>query len=183
MASKSRLFSIVTNTTIQQKCKEFIIKVREVRFTDVRDRQVSKFNRLLHKNNLNGNLEGRQQIPQLAINNKSSNSQTQSHTCIHKNHAQGSSNSNVNQGNKWVVNLCKVPLTPAQEFLLSKGSNFALVPTNPPNVEFISAIELACQRFLDQDGQELMAETNYLLRMAKPLGPISPRKKRRHSRN
>ena len=63
VASKSRLFSIVTNTTIQQKCREFIDKVREVRFIKVRDRQVSKFSILLHKNNLNGNLEGRQQSP------------------------------------------------------------------------------------------------------------------------
>ena len=51
MASKSRLFSIVTNTTIQQKGREFIDKVREVRIINVRDRQVSKFNRLLNKNN------------------------------------------------------------------------------------------------------------------------------------
>ena len=33
----------------------------------IRDRQVSKFNRLLHKNNLNGNLEGRQKSPQIII--------------------------------------------------------------------------------------------------------------------
>ena len=60
VASKSRLFFIVTDTTITTKCSEFINKVREVRFIKVQDRQVSKFNRLLHKNNLNGNLEGRQ---------------------------------------------------------------------------------------------------------------------------
>ena len=84
---------------------------------------------------------------------------------------QGSSNSNVNQGNKWVVNLSKVPLTPAQESLLSKGHNFSLDPTNPPNVEFISAIELACQRLSNQDAQELRAETNYLLRRDKPPRP------------
>ena len=82
---------------------------------------------------------------------------------------QGSSNSNVNQGNKWVVNLSKVPLTPAQESLWLKGPNFALAPTNPPNVEFISAIESVCQRLSDQDAQEFRAETNYLLRRAEPL--------------
>ena len=92
----------------------------------------------------------------------------QGHTCIHNNWAQGSSNSNVNQGNKWVVNLSKVPPTPAQESLLSKGPNFALAPMNPPNVKFISAIEFACQRLSDQDAQELRAENNYLLRRAKP---------------
>ena len=45
---QSRLFSIVTDTKIQQ-CREFIDNVREVRFFKVRDMQVSKFNRLLHK--------------------------------------------------------------------------------------------------------------------------------------
>ena len=183
MASKSRLFSIVTNTTIQQKYTELIDKVREVRFIRVRDRQVSKFNRLLHTNTSNGNLEGRQQSPQLANNNQTTNSQMQSHTCVHNIQVQGSSSSNINQGTKWVVNLSKVSLTPAQESLLSMGPNFALASTNPPNVEFISAIELACQRLLDQDAQELRAETNYLLRRAKPQGQISPRKKRRHWRN
>ena len=168
-ASKSRSFSIVTYTTIQQKCREFIDKVREVRFIKVRERQVSKFNRILHKNNLNGNLEGREQSPQLANNNQTSNKQMQGHTCIHNNQSQGSSNSNVNQGNKWVVNLSKWSLTPAQESLLSKGPNFVPAPTNPPNVEFISAIELACQRLLEQDAQELRTETIYLLRRAKQL--------------
>ena len=80
---------------------------------------------------------------------------------------QGSSNNNVSQDNKWVVNLSNVPLIPAQDSLLSKGPNFALAPNNPPNVEFISAIGSACQRLSDQDAQELRAETSYLLRRAK----------------
>ena len=112
MSSKSRLFSKVTNTTIQQQCREFIDKVREVRFTKVRDRQESKFNRLLHKNNINGSLDGRQQSTQLVINNHTSksNNQMQGHICINNNQAQGSSSSNVSQlsqGNRWVVNLSK----------------------------------------------------------------------------
>ena len=57
--------------------------VREVRFTKVRDRQVSKVNRLLHKSNLNGNMDDRQ------VDNSNhtsvNNSQMQSHTCINSN--------------------------------------------------------------------------------------------------
>ena len=34
-------------------------------------------------------------------------------------------------------------------------------------MEFISAVELACQRLLEQDTQELRAEINYLLKRAK----------------
>ena len=75
--------------------------------------------------------------------------------------------SNNNQANKLVINLSSVPLTPAQESLLSKECNFALSPINPPNVEFISAIESVCHKFSDQNTQKLRVETNCLLRKAK----------------
>ena len=104
----------------------------------------------------------------------------QHHTCINNNQVQGSSSSTISQisqANKWVVNLSKLPLIPAQESLLSKGPNFALAPTNPPNVEFISAVESACQKLLVQDAQKLRAEVNYLLKRPNPLGPTLPRKR------
>ena len=91
----------------------------------------------------------------------------QGHTFINNNQAQGSSSSNVSQGNKWVVNLSKLPLTPAQESLLSKEANFSLATNNPPNLEFISAIASVHKRLLEQDAQELRAEINYLLKRAK----------------
>ena len=49
--SRSSLFSLVTTLTIQQKCSEFISDVRESTFILVRDRQISKFIRLINKNN------------------------------------------------------------------------------------------------------------------------------------
>ena len=141
---------MVTETTTQQQCREFIDMVREVRFTKVRDRQVRKFNRLLHKHTSNGNME--MDEGQAINNNHNSvnNSQTQSHTCIDNNQLHsgsiGSIVSIISQDNKWVVNVSKSPLAPAQESLLSRGPNFALAPTNPPNVESISAVDSACQR-------------------------------------
>ena len=45
---RSRLVSIVTTTT-NNRCTEFINKVRETRFIKVKNRQVSKFNRLIAK--------------------------------------------------------------------------------------------------------------------------------------
>ena len=67
-----------------------------------------------------------------------------------------------------MVTLSKSPLIPAQESFLSKGPNFALAPTNSPNVEVVSTVELACQGLSEQDTQELRAEINYLLKRAKP---------------
>ena len=130
VASKSRLFSIVTNTMTQHKYKEFIDKVRDFEFIKVRERQVNKFNRLMFKNKL----KVRQQSTQ-SIGN--SNSQVQ--VTISNSQVQDSINNN--QANKWVVNLSGVLLTPAQEFFLSKGPNVVLAPLNAPNVEFISAME------------------------------------------
>ena len=47
----------------------------------------------------------------------------------------------------------------------------SLLTLTPSNVEFISAIESVCHKLLEQDVQELRAETNCLLRRAKPPKP------------
>ena len=111
VASKSRLFSIVTNTTAQQKCKEFIDKVREFKFIKFRDRQVNKFNRLMHKNNLEVRQQSAQSIGNSQVQVLISNSQAQS-------------SGYSNQAKKWVVNLSSVPLNPTQESFLSKDQFF-----------------------------------------------------------
>ena len=53
--SRSRLVSIVTNTTDLDRCSKFIDKVREDRYSKVKDRQVRKFNILNSKSNNNNN--------------------------------------------------------------------------------------------------------------------------------
>ena len=116
-SSMSRLFSIVTDQAIQQQCTEFIDKVREVRFNKVRDRQVSKFTRLLNKNSFNGNSENNNSNNRVRANNNQvqsnsdSNIDNSSNSNNNNNLAQGSNSSNVRS--KWVVNLSSTPLTPA----------------------------------------------------------------------
>ena len=112
-------------------------------------------------NNNNGN------VTQGTNNGSSSSKATQDQN-------KGNSNSS-----KWVINLSSHPLTPAQVSLLSKGPNFALAPVNPPNVEFISVVESACQKLLDQDVQEPRAEVNILLRRAKPPKSSISRKEKK----
>ena len=53
--SRSRLASMVTNTTDLHRCSRFIDKVREDRYGKVKDRKVRKFNLLNSKNNNNYN--------------------------------------------------------------------------------------------------------------------------------
>ena len=184
--SKSGLFSLGTNPNIQQQCTEFIDKVREARFNMVKERQRGKFislhNKREHKSvYINNSARSRSYQAQVnnVENNSGNNSENGNNMCrSNSNQAQVNHNSNsINL--KWVINLSSHPLTPAQVSLLSKGSNFALAPNNPPNVEFISAIESAYQKLTEQDAQELRAEVNIILRKANHPKATSAEKKRR----
>ena len=82
---------------------------------------------------------------------------------------QGSSNEEPNP--KWVINLSNKPLTPAQRSVLAKGPNFAVTPRQPPNLEYITAIEAACTKLSQQDAEELRANINRVLRSSHPPKP------------
>ena len=79
---------------------------------------------------------------------------------------QGSSNEEPNL--KWVINLSSKPLTPAQRSVLAKGPNFAVSSRQPPNLEYITAIEAACTKLSQQDTEELRADINRVLRSSHP---------------
>ena len=57
---------------------------------------------------------------------------------------QGSSPEDPNP--KWVINVSSKPLTPAQRSVLAKGPNFVVAPKQPPNLQYITAIEAACTK-------------------------------------
>ena len=61
---------------------------------------------------------------------------------------QGSPRDNLleNPNPKWVMNLSSKPLTQAQRSVLAKGPNFAVTCRHPPNLEYITAIEVACTK-------------------------------------
>ena len=84
-------------------------------------------------------------------------------------HPQGSSKEEPNP--KWVTNLSNKPLTPAQRSVLAKGPNFAVTPRQPPNLEYITAIEAACTKLSQQDAEELRADINRVLRSSHPPKP------------
>ena len=82
---------------------------------------------------------------------------------------QGSSPEDPNP--KWVINLSSKPLTPAQRSVLAKGPNFVVAAKQPPNLEYIAAIEAAFTKLSQQDAEELRAEVNRVLRSSHPLNP------------
>ena len=62
-------------------------------------------------------------------------------------------------------------MTPAQRSVLVKGPNFAVTPRQPPNLEYITAIEAACTKLSQQDAEELRANINRVLRSSHPPKP------------
>ena len=73
---------------------------------------------------------------------------------------------------KWGINLSNKPLTPAQRSVLAKGPNFAVTPRQPPNLEYITAIEAACTKLSQQDAEELRADINIVLMSSHPQNLI-----------
>ena len=62
-------------------------------------------------------------------------------------------------------------MTPAQRSVLAKGPNFVVTPRQPPNLEYITAIEAACTKLSQQDAEELRADINRVLRSSQPPKP------------
>ena len=89
-----------------EKCTNFIKKVRESRFIKVRDRQVNKLNRLM----------GKDKERELTTQPLANTTQLQAQS----------------NPTKWEINFSSTVLSQAQQSLLSKGSNYAVVAKTPP---------------------------------------------------
>ena len=70
--------------------------------------------------------------------------------------------------NKWVVNMSKIPLTVAQEKLLTHGPNFAITPRCPPIGVYIAVVEQSCQNLAQEEAEELGAEVKAVLKKIQP---------------
>ena len=145
---RSRLASLVTNTTDIDNCSKFIVKVWEDRFFKVRDRRVSKFNRLDSKGNNNSS----------SHNNEVQTTGNSNSIGSYNNH------SKVEINNKLVINLSKTSLTKGSKSLLAKGSNFAIALNTIPNVDYITAVESMYHKLKEEDPGWHRADVNSLLR-------------------
>ena len=65
---------------------------------------------------------------------------------------------------KWVINLSNKPLTQAQRSVLVKDPIFAVSPRHPHDLEYITAIESVCTKLGQQDGEEIRADINRVLK-------------------
>ena len=69
-----------------------------------------------------------------------------------------------NKANIWVRNLSKTPLTNTQEKVLARGPSFTIVPKVPPVVEYVVAIEKACQQLKQGEAEELRGEIKSIIK-------------------
>ena len=120
-----------------EEYKLFINNKRESRHKSTLVRQLHKFERLCHKNKIQGG---------------------------HSNYWEkqdGHSNIREEGGEKhqkWVINIANTPLTEVQEKLLAHVPNYAVVPKHPPTIEVITSIEKTYQNMFKGEVEELRGE-------------------------
>ena len=109
-----------------EECKLFINNMKELRHNTL-VRQLHKFDRLCHKNKIQGGHSNYQQKQDGCSNIREEGEE---------------------KDQKWVINTSDTPLTEAQEKLLAHGPNYAVVPKHPPIIEVITSIEKTCQNMV-----------------------------------
>ena len=132
-----------------EECREFIKIKREARHLNTLDRQRNKLERLCQKNR-----SAESGCSNIQHGNHSNN--------VNSNIWQRIDTTSPSQGQrsdiKWVRNISSNPLTEAQMKLLSHRPNYAMVPKNPPIMEYIATIDKACTSLQPGKAEELRGE-------------------------
>ena len=158
--SRSSLQSLITSQADKDKCRGLIDKVKQDRYSKIKDRQVRKFQILSEKTRKANTRLNNQIIRKVQGRANTSNVDRD------REEAQTDNNQNRVQNNKWVINLSKTELTLVQRSMLAKGPNFSISPNNIPNMELITAIQTMCPKLKEDEATELRADINSLLRQA-----------------
>ena len=154
-----------------RECESFIKIKREARHQKNLKRQFSKFERLCHRNTGGCSNDQDGTLHVWANNTKGRNNMDQGPVTTS---IQGPSitmqglDTDENKENIWVRNLSKTPLTNAQEKVLVRGPNFDIVPKEPPVIEYVAAIEKACQQLKQGEAEELRGKSSQSLRKYTP---------------
>ena len=201
------MFETIINTCMNQlegildekameDCSNFIKYRLEGRHQKTLQRQVSKYNRLCHKNSggcsnsrhgdhdenchLNTNTCRYTAGANITVsadrgdNNNNTNSLSNTRN-LNTSNSNISNTSNINNNNKWVRNYSKTPLTEAQHRLLSHGPNFVITPRELPTLEYIVATEKVCNQPTQGKAEELRGEAKTLLRRDHKAKPNIPK--------
>ena len=164
--NKTRLASIVTQVDLD-RCINFIEKVRQDTFNKIKDIQVRKFEILSNKNRTKQD------------NNLNFNNNRPTQRCNETRLDNSNQSVRDRDIDKWVINLSKTELTTAQKEILAKGPNYAISPSNIPNLEYVIVIESIGQKLKEEDASELKADINTILRKGQPPKPNLNKEERR----
>ena len=128
-------------------CHDFIKIRRERRHYKTLERQLSKFHHLCQQNTTGHS------SPEHGEHGKHGHTRSKNFQYTRNNNSDinidvennretiEEEEDNERSDKNWVRNISKIPLTHAQEKLLSHGPNFVIVPKEPPTSEYIAAIE------------------------------------------
>ena len=158
------------------RCSDFIEKVRLERFKQVKNRQVRKLH-IHSKHNSDQANNNRASNNRITLGVNANRTDSIEQRVRHGNEQQIGEGNQDKTNSKWVINLSKVELTQAQRSLLEKGPNFAISPSNIPNLDYITAIETVCFKLKEDDVAELREEINGILKKGKIPKSISKKKK------
>ena len=142
-----------------EECREFIKIKREARHFKTLERQRNKLERLCQRNK--SAKSGHSNIQHSNHSNTVNSNTWQRFDTVSPSQGQGS---NI----KLVRNICSNLLTEAQIKLLSHGPNYAMVPKNPPIMEYIATIEKACTSLQPCKAEELSGEVKANIKKMQP---------------
>ena len=76
--------------------------------------------------------------------------------------------------NKYVIKISDKPLSTDEEMLLAHGPNYAIVPKDPPNIQYMAAIEHACTKLEEGKMEEFRVQVKAAIqKMQKPKPNIT----------
>ena len=161
------MFTIQRDTCINQlkdnldketmeKCERCIKEKREIRHLKTFEWQVSKFDRLFHRQT-GGRINNQHVLSPdtVYVQEQLDITTSNNETSIERHNVDRPA---LDNHNIWVRNLSRTPLTDAEERLLAHGPNFAVVPREPPILEYITAIKKSCTQLQQGKAEELRGE-------------------------
>ena len=163
-----------------EECTRFIKEKRESRHFKTLERQKSKCDRLCQKSRKR---EGGHSNIQDGNHGQTCRNIISDRGTIQTDLAETTgvctSNNHDNNNNIWVRNISSTPLTKAQEKILLRGPNFAMVSKSPPVGEYIASIENACSQLKQGEVEELRGEIKTILKKIQPPKSNITREERR----
>ena len=175
---ENELIGTVSNE-MYKECEDYIEYAKETRHNKVLQRQVSKFERLIQKNSVKKSGCSKQCHSRMYMYSSNSSRymyQQQDTDTDQDTNQVPDPDQDPDLKKKSGINLSDVPLTPTQETVLAHGPNFAVTPKNLPIVEYITSLEVACQKLNTNTAEKLRSEVYRALRHSHPQAKSEERR-------